>query len=59
MFNDDISAAIQIWQEQNHINMLIKIWESEMVPLAYRPQVAQAVEAAVLNYLQTYASEDI
>lgn len=59
MFNDDISAAIQIWQEQNHINMLMKIWESEIVPLAYRPQLAQYVEKAALNYLLTYASEDI
>ena len=59
MFNDDISAAIQIWQEQNHINMLMKIWDSEIVPLAYRDQLAAYVEKAVLNYLSTYASEDI
>ena len=59
MFNDEIETTLSMWRDQNHINTMLKIYDSEIIPLAYRSNLQAAVEKAILDYLETYANEDI
>lgn len=54
MFNDDLMTAINMWQDKNHIELLIKVTEAEAYPEGYGDLAKETLKLAVRDYLDTY-----
>ena len=54
MFNEDIEAAISMWQDKNHIELLLAIEKSVFVPEGYNEFLIKSIQKQVRDYLDTY-----
>lgn len=54
MFNDDLMTAISMWQDKNHIELLIKIVQHEAYPEGYGDFAKDSLKLVVRDYLDTY-----
>jgi hypothetical protein len=58
MFNDDIAAAISMWQDKNHIELLMKIEASVAYPDGFGDIAKATLRNAVRDYLVTYGDTE-
>ena len=57
MFNDNIETTLGMWQEHNHLSLLLKIYEVGLLPADYDLWLIYTIKAEVKDYLDTYGRE--
>ena len=54
MFNEDLMTAVSMWQNKNHIELLISIKQAGVYPEGYGDFLTESLQLAVREYLDNY-----
>ena len=57
MFNEEIETTISMFRDKNHIELLMKIYESDHIPEGYSEYLKQVIKRDVTEYLDTFGGE--